>query len=153
MQRLRDHLVFWCLLAVQVVGSYVLIWTWGPTYHRLISTGTMTTSPKQFGVSLVAIGVMQAAYWPAHALKQRLQFRSNVLLGHIMICIGEFSLFFAAAVTTVVLFDHFRESPRIPWKLAVLALTLFAVSCFKYQLMSVGEKLIDLAKRQVAAER
>jgi hypothetical protein len=152
MERSRDHIVFWCLLAVQAVGSYVLIWTWGPGYDRLISTGAMTTSPRQFGISLIVVGVMQAAYWPAHALKQHLRFRGNDLVGHTLITIGEFSIFFAAAVTTVVLFDHFRESPRIPWRLAVLALTLFAVSCFKYQLMSVGEKLIDLAKSRVAAE-
>lgn len=153
MERSRDQIIFWCLLAVQAVGSYALIWTWGPAYHRLISTGTMTTSRRQFVASLVVIAVMQAAYWPAHALKYHLRFRDSNLLGHTLIAIGEFSLFFAAAVTTVVLFDHFRESPRIPWKLAVLALTLFAVSCFKYQLMSVGEKMIDLAKPQAAAER
>ena len=150
MDRAGKRVLFWYLVVVQAVASYVIIWTWGPTYVRLITNGTLATYPRQFAISLAAIAVMQAAYWPAHAIKHELDFRSNVLLGHVLLCLGEFSLFFAAAVTTVVLFDHFREQPRIPWKLGVLALSLFAISCFKYQLMSVGEKLID--HRPQAAE-
>jgi len=143
MDRVRNHVLFWCLVVVQTVGSYVLIWTWGPSYEHLISSGTFATSPRQFEISFIAIVVMQAAYWPAHGLKQHLHFRSQVVLGHVLLTVGEFSLFFAAAVTTVVLFDHFREEHRLPWRLGLLALNLFAVSCYKYQLMSVGEKLID----------
>lgn len=80
-------MLFWCLLVTQGVGSHVLIWTWGATYQRLIFHGALATTPRQFGVSLVAVAVMQAVYWPAHALKRRLQFRSNPLLGHALITV------------------------------------------------------------------
>jgi hypothetical protein len=143
MDRSRNHVLFWCLLGTQGLASHVLIWAWAPTYQRLISHGALATTPRQFEVSLAVVAVMQAAYWPAHALKQGLHFRSNPVLGHVLITVGEFSLFFVAAMATVVLFDHFRDPERLMWKLGVLALALFAVSCYKYQLTSLGEKLID----------
>jgi hypothetical protein len=84
---------------------------------------------------------MQVAHWLALPLKRRLRFRRNVLLGHVLVMIGEFSLFFSAALVTFALFDRFGELKLGPLKLLILAVMLFAVSSYKYLLMSVGEAM------------
>jgi hypothetical protein len=145
MERSRDHDVFWCLLATQTLGSLVLIWVGLPIYQHLNSAESGGATTRVFAIALAAVAVMQTAYWPAHALKQRLhfRFRRNALLGHVLICMGELSLFFMAALTTVALFTQFSGMQHPLWKFGVIILGLFAVSCYKYQLMSLGEKLID----------
>ncbi|HKF21991.1 MAG TPA: hypothetical protein VKE93_10500 [Candidatus Angelobacter sp.] len=144
MEGSRDHIVFWCLLAVQAVGSLVLIAVGLPIYQHLNASETGGATPRVFTIALAVVAVMQAAYWPAHALKQRLHFRfhRNALVGHLLICMGEFSLFFMAGLVSVALFVQYRGIYHATWKFVVLALGLFAVSCYKYQLMSLGEILI-----------
>jgi ABC-type xylose transport system permease subunit len=151
--RSRDQVFFWCLLATQTLGSGVIIWVGLPIFQHLNSAESGGATPRVFAIALAAVAVMQAAYWPAHALKQRLhfRFRRNALWGHVLISMGEFSLFFMAALVTVALFAQFRGMQHPLWKSGLLVLGLFAVSCYKYQLMSLGEKLID-AKPDAAAE-
>jgi hypothetical protein len=145
MERSRDHVVFWCLLAVQTLGSLVLIWVGLPIYQHLSSAESGGATRNVFTIAIAAVAIMQAAYWPAHALKLRLHFRfpRNALVGHVLICMAEFSLFFMAALVSVALFVQYRGLYHPLWKFGVLALGLFAVSCYKYQLMSLGEMLIS----------
>jgi hypothetical protein len=144
MERSSDHVLFWCLLALQTLGSVVLIWVGLPIYQHLNSAESGGATARVFTIAMVAVAVMQAAYWPAHFLKQRLHFRfpRNALVGHVLICMGEFSLFFMAALVSVALFVQYRGLYHALWKFGVLALGLFAASCYKYQLMSLGEILI-----------
>jgi hypothetical protein len=152
MESSRDRVVFWCLLAVQTLGSLALIWDGLPVYQHLESAEQAGATPREFVIAIAAVGVMQAAYWPAHALKQRLHFRlrRNALWGHVLICMGEFSLFFMAALTTVYLFDQYRGLQHPLWKFGVLAAGLFAVSCYKYQLMSLGEIFIGTQRNEAS---
>jgi hypothetical protein len=141
----RDHILFWFLLAVQTLGAVVIIWVGLPIFQHLSAAESGGATLRVFEIALAAVAVMQAAYWPAHVLKLRLHFhfRRNALLGHALICMGEFSLFFIAGLVTVALFLQFQGLQHHLWKMGILILGLFAMSCYKYQLVSLGEILIS----------
>jgi membrane-associated HD superfamily phosphohydrolase len=45
-------------------------------------------------LAIVAVIVIQVAHWIAFRLRPQLRFRRNVLVGHVLVFIGELSLFF-----------------------------------------------------------
>lgn len=137
------RILFWCCLAAQAAGSQIIIWVGVPVYHRLHSGVNEGASPKEFALALAATVLMQSAHWIALPLRQRLRFRRNVVLGHVLVWIGELSLFFAAALATVILFDRFGELELVLWKPFALAAILFAVTSYKYQMMSLGTAMIE----------
>jgi hypothetical protein len=57
-------------------------------------------------LAIVAVIVMQVAHWIAFRLRPQLRFRRNVLVGHVLVFIGELSLFFIDALAVVILFDR-----------------------------------------------
>ena len=138
----RDRALFWLLLAGQAVGSQILIWGGIPVYHRLRSVPEGATF-VELAIALAAVVLMQACHWPALALRRRLEFRRNAVLGHVLICIGELSLFFIAALTALIVFDHFGELQWTLWKVLILAATVFSISGYKYQIMSLGQTMIE----------
>ena len=139
----RDRLLFWCLLAVQAAGSQAIIWEGVPIYRRLQSPGGNGATIAEFAVVIAVIVVMQLAHWPALRLKQRLRFRRNPLLGHILVWIGEISLFFTAAISTLIVFDRLTEQGVNIWKALVLAALIFTVGSYKYQILSLGVEMIE----------
>ena len=86
---------------------------------------------------------MQSAYWYAHRIQPQIQFRYRVVLGHVLLCVSEVSFFFVSALATVALFDHWRRSQFVLWKLMLLASAIFAFFCYKRQLASVGDALLE----------
>lgn len=139
----RDHQRYWALLAGQAVGSQLLLWGGLPIYKEM-HRGTMQAPPTaQFAAALAVAAFMLACHWPALTLRRRLQFRRSVLLGHVLIWIGELSLFFSATLTAFIVFDRFHENEVEAFRAVVLAVVLFAVTSYKYQIMSLGEALIQ----------
>ena len=86
---------------------------------------------------------MQSAYWYARRLQPQMQFRHRVVLGHVLLCVSEISFFFVSALATVAMFDHWKRSQFVPWKLLLLACAIFAFFCYKRQLASVGDALLE----------
>ena len=141
MNQSRDKMLFWCLLAAQAAGSQVIIWTGLPIYRRLLSHNTEGGGAREFGIGIVAVVVMQTAYWINRRLQARLEFRRNTIAGHLLEWLGEISYFFPHALAAVVIFDRLGELEFVPGKLLILAAILFAVFCYKRQLESLGEQL------------
>jgi hypothetical protein len=135
--------LFWCLLAVQFAGTQMILWGGLPIYQRLLTPGRQGASAAEVATGFVAVIVMQMAHWPAVRLRQTLQFGRNVVLGHILNWLGELSIFFTAALCTLIVFNGFGELPLELWKLSGLAAVTFAVSAYKYQIMSVGGAMIE----------
>ena len=136
------RLWFWCFLALEATGSQVLIWTGLPVYRRLRTATNAGATPRELAIALAAVVMMQSAHWIAFRLKSRLQFRRNVVWGHVLICIGELSLFFSAALATLIVFDRLDELVFSFGKLFVIGAILFAVTSYKYQLQSLGERYL-----------
>ena len=139
----RDRVLFWCFLAAQAAGSQVIIWHGLPIYQRLLSAGTGGAATKDFAVAVSAVIVMQVGHWLAFQLQPRLRFRRNIVLGHVMVCVAELSLFFINALAVVVLFDRMGELQFVFWKLLILLAIIFAVCCYKHQLGTLAEAMIQ----------
>jgi len=100
-------------------------------------------TPKDFVFAMFGLVVMQSAYWYAHRLQPEIRFRHRVVLGHVLLCVSEVSFFFVSALGTVAMFDHWRRSQFVFWKLTLLVSAIFAFFCYKRQLASVGDALLE----------
>ena len=134
------------------MGSQIILWKGVPIYRRLLSDGAQGGGTADFVWAVVAVLLMQVGHWLAFRLKPRLQFRRNVLLGHVLVLIAELSLFFANALAVVILFDRMGELHTTVWKAILLMAILFAICCYKHQLTSVGDLLIDSEFKTVPKE-
>ena len=148
MNDLRDKMLFWCLLLVQTIGAQIFLWGELPAFQRLQAFGLGDTAVQSHAGTLIAIAVvativMQSAHWPATWLRRKLRFRRNAVLGKFLNWFGELSIFFAAALSSLLLFNRLGHGPIDPWYALVLAGVTFAVSSYKYQLMSVGAAMIE----------
>ena len=89
----RDKVRFWCLIAAEAAGSQVILWNGLPIYRQLLSQEPEGAGSRAFVSATIVVIIMQAAHWAAFRLRPRLRFRRNVFLGHVLVFIGELSLF------------------------------------------------------------
>ena len=135
--------LFWCAIIAQVVGSQVFFWDALPDYRELTAGEVVAGTPRDFAVAVFGLVVMQSAYWYGRRLQPEVRFRRRVVLGHVLLCVSEVSFFFVSALATVAMFDHWRRSQFVLWKLMLLVSALFAFFCYKRQLASVGDALLE----------
>ncbi len=135
--------LFWCAIFAQVAGAQVFFWDALPDYRELTAGAVVMGTPKDFAVAMLGLVVMQSAYWYACRLQPQIRFHHRVVLGHVLLCVSEVSFFFVSALATVAMFDHWRRSQFVLWKLTLLASALFAFFCYKRQLASVGDALLE----------
>jgi hypothetical protein len=109
----------------------------------LTAGAVVVGTPEDFALATFGLVVMQSAYWYARRLQPQIRFRHRVLLGHVLLCVSEVSFFFVSALATVALFDHWKRSQFVLWKLMLLASAIFAFFCYKHQLASVGDALLE----------
>jgi len=93
-------------------------------------------------MGFAAIVIMQVGYWFAYCLQSRLRFKRNVIVGHLLCCIGEVSFLFIAALGTVTLLDHWREWQFVFWKAGMLFGIIFAFYCYERQFVGLGEAML-----------
>jgi hypothetical protein len=139
----RDKIVFWCLIAAEAAGSQAILWNGLPIYRRLLSPGTEGAGSKDFVLATIVVIVMQATHWAAFRLRPQLRFRRNVFLGHVLVFIGELSLFVVNALAVVILLDRGAELDFVLWKVLLLVAILFAICTYKYQLSRLGDSIIE----------
>jgi hypothetical protein len=135
--------LFWCVIVAQVAGAQLFFWDTLPDYQELTQGELVVGTPKDFAIAVFGLVVMQSAYWYARRLQPQVRFRYRVLLGHVLLCVSEVSFFFVSALATVAMFDHWKRSQFVFWKLTLLASALFAFFCYKRQLASVGDALLE----------
>jgi hypothetical protein len=134
---------FWCAIIAQIAGAQVFFWDALPDYQELTAGEVVVGTPKDFVLAVSGLVLMQSAYWYARRLQPEIRFRHRVVLGHVLLCVSEVSFFFVSALATVAMFDHWRRSQFVFWKLMLLASALFAFFCYKRQLASVGDALLE----------
>jgi len=135
--------LFWSAIIAQVTGAQVFFWDALPDYRELTAGEVVAGTPKDFVVAVFGLVIMQSAYWYGRRLQPEVRFRRRVVLGHVLLCISEVSFFFVSALATVAMFDHWRRSQFVLWKLMLLATAIFAFFCYKRQLASVGDALLE----------
>jgi hypothetical protein len=135
--------LFWCAIAAQVAGAQVFFWDALPDYRVLTAGEVVVSTPKDFALAVFGLVIMQSAYWYSRRLQPKIRFRHRVVLGHVLLCVSEVSFFFVSALATVAVFDHWRRSQFVLWKFMLLASAIFAFFCYKRQLASVGDALLE----------
>jgi hypothetical protein len=135
--------LFWCAIVAQVAAAQLFFWDALPDYRVLTAGEVVVGTPRDFAVAVFGLVVMQSAYWYGRRLQPQIRFRHRVVLGHVLLCVSEVSFFFVSALATVAMFDHWRRSQFVLWKLMLLVSALFAFFCYKRQLASVGEALLE----------
>lgn len=138
----HKHL-FWGAIIAQVVGAQVFFWDALPDYQELAAGADVIGTPRDFVVAVFGLGLMQASYWYARSLQPEVRFRRRVVLGHVLLCVSEVSFFFVSALATVAMFDHWKRSQFVLWKAMLLVSAIFAFFCYKRQLASVGDALLE----------
>ena len=103
----------------------------------------MVATPRDFVGAVFGRVTMQSAYWYARRLQSEVQFGHRVVLGHLLLCVSEVSFFFVSALATVAMFDHCKRSEFVLSK-ALLAFAGSAFFCYKRQLVSVGDGLLEI---------
>src|SRR5262245_57315568 len=144
--------VFWGAIIAQVVGAQVFFWDALPDYRDLTSGGDVVGTLRDNAVAVCGLVMMQSAYWYARRLQPEIQFRRRVVLGHVLLCVSEVSFFFVSALATVAMFDHWKRSQFVPWTVILLASAIFAFFCYKRQLASVGDALLETRAEKATAE-
>jgi hypothetical protein len=116
----------------------VFFWDALPDYRELTEGAVVVGTPKDFAFAVFGLVVMQSAYWYARHLQPQIQFHHRVVLGHVLLCVSEVSFFFVSALATVAMFDHWKRSQFVFWKLMLLASALFAFFCYKRSSQVLG---------------
>jgi hypothetical protein len=78
-----------------------------------------------------------------HAPQPQIRFRHRGVSSHVLLCVSEVSFFFVSALATVAAFDHWKRSQFVLWKAMLLVSAMFAFFCYKRQLASVGDALLE----------
>ena len=140
--------LFWGAIITQVVGAQVFFWDALPDYQELTAGGEIAGTPQHFAIAVFGLVLMQSAYWYARRLQPHVRFRHRVVLGHLLLCLSEVSFFFVSALATVAAFDHWKRSHFVLWKAMFLVSAVFAFFCYKRQLASVGDALLEIKSEQ-----
>jgi hypothetical protein len=150
MNQRRDRVLFWYLIAIQAVCAQIILWTGLPVYRRLLHGESGSATTGQFALAITTVVLMQAGHWVSLQMKPRLQFPRRVVLGHVLIFVGELSLFFVSALAVVAVFDRGFTDFAV-WKLCILAAMLFSMCSYKYQVTELGKQLIESESEKTPA--
>lgn len=144
--------LFWGAIIAQVAGAQVFFWDALPDYQQLTAGGDLVGTPRDFVVAVFGLVLMQSAYWYARGLQPQIRFRQRVVLGHVLLCVSEVSFFFVSALATVAMFDHWKRNQFVLWKAMLLVSAVFAFFCYKHQLASVGDALLEIKPEKAKVE-
>jgi hypothetical protein len=147
---LRDaRTIYLMLLAVQIIGAMFLIVTVLPDFRQVaLYPGQQLPYMRgdDFGL-IVALVIMQGAYW-VRLQRVPIPYQgSSVILSHIFLFLGRLSLIFGGALFAVVFFRHLPElGPSADaWLMArrgvLLVGMLFVLFCFTLELERLGAAL------------
>jgi hypothetical protein len=138
--------VYLALLAVQTIGALFLIAKVLPDFRQLaLYPGEQLPYLRGDDFALiVALVIMQSAYW--YRLKRvPIPFQgSSIVLSHILLFLGRLSFIFGGALFAVVFFRHVPELGQSADTLLMarrgllLAGMLFALFCFTLELERLG---------------
>jgi ABC-type uncharacterized transport system permease subunit len=133
---------FWILIAVQAACAQTILWSGLPIYRKLMVGKKDTATLGEMTAVIIAVVLMQFAYWAAHKIQPRLSIPRNVLIGHGLLCLGELSFLFPATIAAVAFFDDSIELNNDWWRVLILVCSLFAMYCYKHQLETLGHCLL-----------
>jgi hypothetical protein len=105
--------IYLLLLAIQIAGAIFFIWQELPEFNQvLVNPGEQLPKDARSDAMMLAVFVMQIAFWI------RLRYisipfrRPNLFLNHLFLFLGRLSFIFGSALFSVVVFRHLPELGR-----------------------------------------
>lgn len=138
-----NNTLFWILVIVQTACMQAFTWTWLPIYGRLLKGHAGATRENLF-TAIAMILLLQATYWSAVHLQHRIEFKKNIIVGHLFLWFGDICLFFIQCLVAVAVFERFQRyvSGDWNWTFIILVFMLFASYCYKRQLKTIGRSMM-----------
>jgi hypothetical protein len=134
--------LYYSLLFVQTAGLAIILWQGVPVYRRVIagSEGPNAES-RAIILAIVAVGLIQGAYWLRTAIIPSLALPRNIFVSHIVLFLGRLSFIFGAALFTAVMYYRFPELEKSIPRLFVLIAVLFSLFCYSLELEWLASEL------------
>jgi hypothetical protein len=137
------------LLVAQIIGALFFFLNVLPSFRQLLlNPGEQPPNdPHADLMTLVAVVLMQIAYW-YRQLRVAIPFLGpNVILGHVFLFFGRLSFIFGSALFAAVFFRHLPELEQgadilLSIRRGILLVgSLFALFCFTLELERLGQAL------------
>ena len=123
------------LLCLQTAGLSTVIWQGAPVYRRIVAGSEgPNASPEALILAMVAVALMQGAYWLPTATIPGLALPQNVFLSHLLLFVGRLSFILGTALFTAVMYYRLPDLERSIPRLAVLIAALFSMFCYSIEL-------------------
>lgn len=130
------------LLAVQTVGAAIILWNGIPIYRQIVADASQhTPKPETLILAVVAVMLIQGAYWLRQRLELPLPQQGNSLLGHLVLFLARLSLIFATAMFSVVFFLQPEGLQISSSRVVALVAVLFSMFCYTLELERLGRAL------------
>lgn len=107
----------WLLFTAESMGALIILWNGVPIHQRLLTGRTaQEAGPRVFVLGVVAVILVQSAYWIRLRCFPPLRFKRQLVLGHAIQFLGRLSFVFIGGMFSVVFFAHFEELEFSIWK-------------------------------------
>lgn len=131
----------WCFV-VQALGFGIVLVNGVPIYRQIASD--FSHHQPQPGVlwwALVAVLLMQTAYWLRVRLRLAPPHGDHVLLAHLVAFLGRLSFILGSSTFTVLFLVRYAELSLPPHRVILVLAMLFSIFCFTLELEQLGRSL------------
>lgn len=132
---------FWCF-AVQALGFSIIVANGVPVYRQIARDFSRhQPHPEVLWWALMAVLLMQTAYWVRVWLRPAMPQRNHVLLAHLVAFVGRLSFVLGSSTFSVLFLVRFEELSWSPPRVMLVLAMLFSIFCFTLELEQLGRSL------------
>ena len=130
------------MIAVQTAGAALILWNGVPIYRQILTDPSKHEQrTNRLVLAVVAVVMIQRAYWLRIRLHLPPPQRGHVVLGHFASFVARLSFIFGSALFSVVFFARMPELNISPVRIVVLLAVLFSLFCYTLELERLGKAL------------
>jgi hypothetical protein len=130
------------LLCVQTIGAVVVFINGVPIYRQM--TGDFSRHEPNPGVlwwAVVAVILIQFAYWLRVRLQPPLPQKGHIFVGHVASFIARLSFILASSTFSAVFLVRFEQLSLPPQRIVMLLVILFSLFCYTLELERLAKAL------------
>jgi len=132
------------LLAAQTAGAAMILWNGIPVYRQILNDPSKhEPRPERKALAILAVAMIQSAYWLRVRLGLMPQWRGNLLFGHLVSFAARLSFIFGAASFSLVFFARLPELRISAAQVALLLAVLFSLFCYMLELERLAKASLE----------
>jgi hypothetical protein len=140
---MRRHWTFLALLGVQTVGAGIMYWNVIPLYRRAIAGGTSFFAELETSIlPLVAIALVQVAYWISRSTRAPLPQYRNAFVGQLILFLARMGFVLPTSIFGFLFITADRSFDIGALRYAVILAGLFSLYCYVQDLERLGRAFI-----------